>query len=148
MEKNLLKEAEEIIDLLRGIHKEFRDCSIEYVNHCGFTLQQVMLIHEVDKHPKIHLNELSDKLKLSKSTVCGIVDRLESQEIVIRKRPQNNKRVVEISLTEKALKGKSVIQNARAKYLGEILEKASKEEVKEILESLRKLSKLVKKEEI
>lgn len=39
-------------------------------------------------------------MNLTKSTVSGIVDRLEKQGVVIREIPKDNRRIVKLSISE------------------------------------------------
>lgn len=146
MEQQLIDYAEEIIDLFRSIHKEFRANIIKKTCCHGFTAPQILLMHELYHNPGVSLNELSKKLSLSKSTVSGIVDRLEKQGYVIREIPEENRRMVKISLTNKALE-KSYIKNIKTKHLAEMLEKIGLEETEKILSAFRKLENLSRLEE-
>ena len=68
-------------------------------------LIQVCLHHKVwllgllSKNKKMKITELSNQLCLSNSTVSGIIDRLEKQEMVVRERSKEDKRVVYVSIS-------------------------------------------------
>lgn len=67
----------------------------------GVTLAQCHTLLEVHSHNSINLNKLSEKLYLDKSTVSRTVDSLVKNGIVNRVIPEENRRKVTISLTEK-----------------------------------------------
>lgn len=56
-------------------------------NFTDFTFQQISVLKFIYNNPGINLNELSKKLMLAKSTVSGIVNRLELKKAIIKVRP-------------------------------------------------------------
>lgn len=80
------------------------------------------------------IGELSSKLYLACSTTTDLIDRMENNNLVIRIKDINDRRVVRIHLLDE---GKRVIReviNKRQNYLEEILVNSSTEEV-ELLQS-------------
>lgn len=138
MNQQLINYAEEIIDIFRVLHKEFRAQIIKETCAQDLTVPQIMLMHELYHYPGITLNELSKRLSLSKSTVSGIVDRLEKNGYVIREIPENNRRTVKISLSPKA-SNEAYFRNIKTNLLSPILEKLGLEETEKIVEAFRKL---------
>lgn len=138
MNQQLINYAEEIINLFRDMTKEFRSQIIKETCSHGLTVPQIMLMHELYRHPDITLNELSKRLSLSKSTVSGIVDRLEKSGHVVREIPENNRRIVKISLSPKA-SNESYFRNIKTNHLASILEKLGLEETEKIVTAFRKL---------
>ncbi len=80
-----------------------RELSIQINATCceGVTLAQCHTLLEVDSHNSINLNELSEKLYLDKSTVSRTVDSLVKNGTVNRVIPEENRRMITISLTDK-----------------------------------------------
>lgn len=138
MNQQLTNYAEEIIDIFRVLNKGFKDKIIKEVCSHGLTVPQIMLMHELYHHPGITLNELSKRLSLSKSTVSGIVDRLEKNGHVVREIPENNRRTVKLSLSDKAL-GESCVRNIKTNHLVPILEKLGLDETERIVDAFRTL---------
>ena len=141
MQDQLIGYAEEIITLYRSIAKKFKTQLMNNIENLGFTWPQMMLMHVLHHHPNITLNELSKRLSLSKSTVSGIVDRLEAQGMVSRERPEDNRRTVRISLTSKAVKNGG-IKDTITRHFAQALEKLEKEEIESIIYGLKKLEGL------
>lgn len=52
----------------------------------------------------IPIKELSEKTGLAKTTLTGMLDRLEAQELTVRSYSQKDRRTVRIKLTQKARK--------------------------------------------
>lgn len=65
----------------------------------GITIPQAFVIGEICMKPKT-IGELSKALDLSNSTVSGIIDRLERNNIVVRDRDEKDRRVVRVSLSQ------------------------------------------------
>lgn len=141
MKQQLINDAEEIIDIFRYLFKEFRAQILKETCSCGFTVPQMMLIHELFHKPGITLNELSKKLSLSKSTVSGIVERLEKQGYVTKEIPEENKRIVRISLSENKV-NETNFKDIKTKYLVKLLKDLNEEELEKILWAFRKLYEL------
>lgn len=92
---------EKIIKLYGLLWDDFHEIASVQFRKYKFTAPQAMAIRMLHSTPYITLKELSEKLSLSKSTVSGIVDRLESENIVIREIPKENRRTVKLSLSPK-----------------------------------------------
>lgn len=144
MNQQLTNYAEEFVNIFRSLHKSFRSHIIKEACNYGFTVPQVLLMHELYHNPGITLNELSKKLSLSKSTVSGIIDRLEKNEYIVKETPEENRRIVKISLSEKALKHQEWINNIKTQYLSEIFSKLGLSETEKIINALRNLDAAVK----
>lgn len=140
------KQADEIFEIFRNIKKgigcKFEKCSKEY----GFTAPQLGVIFHLYKIPAITLNELSEHMYLTKSTVSGIIDRLAKQGVVVREIPEDNRRTVKLYLSEEFKKNND-ISLIREKFFSEVvlksLKKMSPEEIEKMIYGLRKFSMLI-----
>jgi len=111
--------------------------------HQGMTAPQGMVMGILSKEKTMKITELSSKLSLSNSTVSGIIDRLEKQGMVERKRSEEDRRVVHVSI---AAKFKGVHQNFHKRLeenIGNVLNKGTPEELDRIFEGLDALKKLL-----
>lgn len=104
----LSKQADEIINVFKNIKKTLSSKFNKLAKKYGFTPQQLIVIFHLYKMPSITLNELSDHMGLSKSTVSGIIDRLANQGVVVREIPKDNRRVVNLSLSEEFKKNNDI----------------------------------------
>lgn len=143
MDDKLVKQSEELTFLFRSIIKNFRQYVQNQVCGFGYTVPQFQLLKELYLHPDITLKELSERLSLAKSTVSGIVDRLEAQGAVIRTRVEEDRRTVRIALAPETLKLKESLQAIKNNYMAGMLSELEPEEVEQILESFRKIHGLV-----
>jgi len=134
--------SERVIFLFKSIHKIYRNQMCEKSRQYGFTGPQIGLIYALHKNPFATLNELSQQLGLSKSTVSGIVDRLVGQGVVLREIPENNRRIVRLSISPE-FEQNNVLKELMNKYFADILQDASDEEMAKIISGLETLYTLI-----
>ena len=67
------------------------------------TAVQLKTLYRIYFNPNIGVGELANKLSLTKSTVSGVIDRLVFRNLVERIVPEENRRSVNIHLTEEGL---------------------------------------------
>jgi len=142
LQQSWSKDSERVVALFKSIHKVYRDHLYKKSKQYGFTGPQIGLIMGLHKKPFSTLNELSDCLGLSKSTVSGIVDRLVCQGVVIREIPENNRRIVRLSLSPEWQKN-NALHDLMNKYIYDTLNNASKEEMEKIILGLEILYALI-----
>ncbi|MDW8800986.1 MarR family transcriptional regulator [Clostridium sp. A1-XYC3] len=140
--QQLINYAEEIIDIFRLLSKILKGHITKEADDLGFTVPQIMLMNILSEHPGISLNELSKRLSLSKSTVSGIVDRLEKNGNLIREIPEENRRTVKIFLSENCPDFKRV-RDIKTQHLSKILEELGIEETEKFLISFNKLKEAI-----
>ncbi|WP_243156354.1 MarR family transcriptional regulator [Clostridium sp. C8-1-8] len=135
---------ERLMTLFRNLQKDFNDYFIEKAKQYGFSGSQLFSIHAIYKNPGINIQELSKKLSLSKSTVSALIDKLVEQGSVIREIPEDNRRSVNLYLSEEFL-GKFNIPEIRSQYFADMAKIASIEELKEVVTGLEKFQELINK---
>ena len=127
-------DSAKVAKLFREVMHLFKHSMGKVFEDIGMTAPQGMLIGILSKEKTLKITELSAKLSLSNSTVSGIVDRLEKQGMVERKRSELDKRVVYVSISSDF---KEMHQNFH-KRLEEIIEnsmnKGTPEELNKIFE--------------
>lgn len=134
--------AEEVKNLLRSINKNYRSYVLDQIGEHNLTVPQLMVLQELYHHPNITLKELSELVILAKSTVCGIVDRLEMQGAVIRVRDPEDRRTVKISLSREVSEITDTVNIIKKNYLAGLLKKIEPSEVEKIVYGLRLLNNL------
>ncbi|MEH7547744.1 MarR family transcriptional regulator [Neobacillus bataviensis] len=66
----------------------------------GITPVQLKALYKINYNPNISLGDLAEKLKLTNSTVSGVIDRLVHSGLVERVIPPGDRRSVSIRLTD------------------------------------------------
>lgn len=84
----------------------------------GMTAPQVRVILEVFINKKISVKELTQNLRMTQSTVSDIVERLTEKGILIKKPNPQDKRSVQIMLTEEMVK---IIEETSPKPIQQIM---------------------------
>lgn len=113
-------------------------------NGMNLTAPQAMVIGILSHDGKMNIGELSKKLGLSLSTVSGIIDRLENQNMVERIRSQQDRRVVYVDLTEKHKKAAKERFSHMEKMFESIMSRATPEEFNDIIKGINILEKLLR----
>ena len=133
---------ERVVFLFKSIQKKYRDQIFEKSRQYGFTGPQIGLIIGLHKNPYLTLKEMSECLGLSKSTVSGIVDRLVEKGVVLREIPEDNRRIVRLSLSSDFQKN-NVLKELTNKYINDSLKDASEEDLNKIITGLEILYQLL-----
>lgn len=136
--------SERVAFLFRAIQKIYKQHIFEITKQYGFTGAQFALIVELYKNPFKTLNEMSECLGLTKSTVSGMVDRLVGQGVVIREIPANNRRTVQLSISPEFPKNNG-FKELMSQYMTDTIKGASEEEIQKIISGLEILYSLIKK---
>ena len=99
----------EIVDNIRRLFQAVNEYSKKAERETGLTGPQLWAIKVIAKSAPIKVSELARRMYLHPATVVGIVDRLEARGLVSRTRSQEDRRVVEIDLTDK---GKDIVSQS------------------------------------
>jgi len=129
----------EIFSTLRRIIKTIDIYSAKLKMEHKINSSQLSCLLVLGDSSPISLSQLSKKVSLSPSMITGVIDQLESKELVSRARNSTDRRVILIELTEK---GKETLKNAPLslqKKLINALSVIKKEEKIEINKGLLKL---------
>ncbi|MBN1758708.1 MAG: MarR family transcriptional regulator [Chitinispirillaceae bacterium] len=120
----------EILDLIFDNVKkvifpeEWIEIDLTLSKHELFTLMLV------ERKGEITMSQIAAYVNVSMSTATGIVDRLVKNGFLVRNRTETDRRIVIISLTEKAKKLVAEIQGIATRYITLIGESLSDEEKK------------------
>jgi len=90
----------EIMDNIRRVFQVVNEQSKRVERETGLTGPQVWAIKVIAAEGTIRVSDLARKMYLHPTTVVGIVDRLEKRELVHRLRSREDRRVVDVALTD------------------------------------------------
>lgn len=131
---------------LRYISAFIKQKGRDILNHYPITLPQFYALQWLLEDGDMTIGELSNKLFLACSTTTDLVDRMEKNQLVLRVKDTNDRRVVRIHLLER---GKQIIDEViikRQEYLKDVFDQFSNEEVLNLKTSLSKLHQEMKQE--
>ena len=91
---------EEVLVALRQIMRATDLHSKQLKKLTGLTTPQLVVLLSLQDRGDVSVGVLADRISLSQATVTSILDRLERQELVSRRRNEQDRRKVHIDLTE------------------------------------------------
>ena len=94
----------EILVSFLEITKAYNKLVKKDADRLGITSVQLKALYKIDNNSNISLGELAEKLRLTNSTVSGVIDRLVHSGLVERVVPKGDRRAVSIHLTEDGIK--------------------------------------------
>jgi len=104
-----LSTTEAVLVALRRIMRAVDLRSRRLVAQHGVTGPQLILLKEIERREHLSVSELCRDVHLSQATVTGILDRLEKRGLVGRRRSEQDRRRVVVSLTDE---GAAVLDTA------------------------------------
>ena len=137
-----------VLETLRQISRAIGLRSRQLVKTVGLTVPQLLILKEVTENGESAIGHVADQVSLSQATVTTIVDRLELQGLVVRRRDTVDRRKVLIAATEA---GQTIVARNPAILQEEFTEAFSKLENWEqtqILSSLQHVAAMMKVQQI
>ncbi len=95
-----MKKYEELLVSLRKVIRAIDLYSKKLSKETGLTSPQLLVLQSIYRHEGVMVKEIAEDINLSSATITSILDRLEKRELVTRLRSTQDKRKVEISLTQ------------------------------------------------
>ena len=139
------EQIEKIINLFKLLQRRMRETAAQKFKACGYTMQQRTVMFILYETPNIMLNELSEKMGLTKSTVSSIVERMANQGIIVREIPKDNRRTVKLSLDPEFLEKSRNIFDKNTFYNDLFnFQEISVEDAEAIIYALDRVTKVMK----
>lgn len=135
-----------VVSILRKVIGAIKQRTQAHFKEMNLTGPQGILIGTLHHYGEMKISDLSEKLGLSNSTVSGIIDRLENQGLVERRRIKEDRRVVYVNITETYRKNFEQHFEDINKMFEEILDKAAPDEIKTIFDGLNMLESLMERQ--
>jgi DNA-binding MarR family transcriptional regulator len=141
------EQIDRILEAIIYLYTESRRLTKEQAARIGLTGPQLSVAKMLEELGDLSLSELSDRIRAQNSTVTGIVDRMEREGLVDRKRSAEDRRVVHIRLTDKGLKLSRSMSFEPFKIFRSAFENAlTPQELQTLLLLLDKLATYVRRE--
>jgi len=97
----LQRDVDKIVETIVYLYTESRRLTKEVARASNLTGPQLTVVKMLQHLGDLSLSELSERIRAGNSTVSGIIDRMEREDLVRRVRSKEDRRVVHIKLTEK-----------------------------------------------
>ena len=134
------KAVADIIDNLRRVFQVVNEYSKKAERETGLTGPQLWAIKVIAETAPIKVSELARRMYLHPATVVGILDRLETRGLVSRTRSREDRRVVEVGLSDV---GKDLVTQAPEVAQGLLVQGLEHMPMDELLLIANGLEKLV-----
>ncbi|MFD1030461.1 MarR family winged helix-turn-helix transcriptional regulator [Metaplanococcus flavidus] len=124
---------------LRYISGIIKQKGREILNSYTITPPQFIALQWLFEHGDMTIGDLSNKMYLAFSTTTDLVDRMEKNELVVRIREEQDRRVVRIKLLKEGERIIEEVIHKRQDYLQNVLKEFNEDEVEQFSFLLEKL---------
>jgi MarR family transcriptional regulator, organic hydroperoxide resistance regulator len=139
----LKPEVDQILESIIYLYTESRRITKEFARRANLTGPQLTTIKMLEAFGDLSLSELSERMRAQNSTVTGIVDRMEREDLVVRTRSTEDRRVVKLKLTEKGARIAREIAVEPMELFKSALVSLSATEARDLLKILTKIARRV-----
>jgi MarR family transcriptional regulator, organic hydroperoxide resistance regulator len=136
-------EVDSILEAIVYLYTESRRVTKEVARSAELTGPQLTVLKVLEGVGDLSLSELSERIRAQNSTVTGIIDRMEREGLVVRARSTEDRRVVNIQLTEKGARIARDIAVEPMEIFRSALESLSAGEMRDLLRILTKIAQRV-----
>jgi DNA-binding MarR family transcriptional regulator len=133
-----------IVEAMLYLYTESRRITKGLAGRYGLTGPQLAVIKMLEPVGKLSLSELSALIRARNSTVTGIIDRMEREGWVVRRRSDHDRRVINIELTPKGQKLASGISVEPVQIFRQVLSELSARDRAELGRILNRLARRVR----
>lgn len=135
----------ELSDLISGFVREFRLLEKDEISCYGVTISQQYVVQELARAGKLTMNELSERMSVATSTMTRIIDNLVRDGIIERIRDEQDRRIVQVALTNRGGKLAKELDDCVDTLMNAILTQIPPEKQKDVLESFKLLVTAIRK---
>ncbi len=138
-EHNVSENVVKIEKYLRKIDYIIRLKGREILNDFNITVPQFTALQILINCPGMTIGELSQKMALACSTITDLVDRMERNGFVARKKDEKDKRVVRIEVLSKGYQIVDKVLEKRINFLNSKMAGLTEEQKDSLCEGLERL---------
>jgi DNA-binding MarR family transcriptional regulator len=144
IQPDMKSDVDEVIEAIVYLYTESRRLTKELARRADLTGPQLTVVKLLEQIGDLSLSELSERIRAQNSTVTGIIDRMVRENLVVRERSKEDRRVVFIRLTPKGRKLAQDITVEPMEIFRSALEDLSAAEVRDLVKILGKVAKKVR----
>lgn len=139
LDKNISESVINIEKYLRKVDYIIRRKGREILKDFNITIPQFTALQILMNNEGMTIGELSQKMSLACSTITDLIDRMERNELVNRKRDENDKRVVRVEVLPKGHEIVEKVLEQRVMFLDSKMKGLSEEQKLSLDEGLKSL---------
>lgn len=136
--------ALEVLGEFRLIFKSARKHFKSVQDSAGVSGAQLWVLSEVARTPGMRVSDLAAKMSIHQSTASNLIERLESESLLLRTRDKDDQRVVRLRLTPAAEKIVAKAPGPPEGILPDALKRLSRNELIELKSHLHKVTGLLR----
>jgi DNA-binding MarR family transcriptional regulator len=136
-----LKIVENIQDAMPVIHKKI----LAGISMEGLTNHQTRLLMMIRKHEGRPMKFYGNKMLMSKSNFSNLVESLIVEDLVVRKKSQEDRRLVNLFISEKGKDTCNMHRSQIKEYLLDKMDSLTDEELEILEESFENIRRILKK---
>lgn len=144
MDSKSNENVENIEKFLRKIDYIVRKNGREILNDFSITIPQFTALQILLNNGDMTIGELSQKMSLACSTITDLIDRMEKNELVIRKKDEKDKRIVRIEVLSRGFDILEKVLARRIEFLSGKLNEFSNDDKELLDKTLCKLYQAMK----
>lgn len=133
----------EVMKRVKKLKESLHDNMSHVFKDFNLTGPQGMVVALLFRMNALKVSDLARRMGLSMSTVSGILDRLERDQIIYREKSPSDGRVLMVKLTEEFKKNSSVARLQMNRHWSETLNLATEEEIEILLKAIDIMERLV-----
>ena len=108
--------------------------------HSAYSETDLLTLRYIAEARECIMSEISSLLGVAPTTTTSLIDRLERRKLISRKRTDNNRRVVQLSLTKKGIDVVATADKEQDARSVRLLSLLTEEEQEEYIGVIRKLA--------
>jgi DNA-binding MarR family transcriptional regulator len=139
---------EQLLIALRQVIRAIDLHSKKLNRDAGLTAPQLIILRCIEAEPGISPKQVAIQVNLSQGTITTILDRLQSRELIIRKRSELDRRSWQLNITRK---GKTLLDQAPTPLQQDFIERFNALqtwEQQQILTSVQRIASMMNAESI
>ena len=138
----------EVIKRIKRMKQMMHENMENMFKSVNLTAPQGMVVGTLFKNGPMKIGDISQSMDLSMSTISGIIDRLEKNDIVIREKSTEDKRVILVDLTPNFKTSSKEIFKKMEFDWGEKIKNATEEEIETILKGFDALEHVLDRKSV
>lgn len=136
--------AKEVVAITPSIHAAVLQRHPNVLSHGRVTIPQMFIMEALLSKKECNMTELAKMLGVTKSAVTGVIDRLIKERLVQRSRPERDRRVVKIHLTEKGAQLSKKLRDFQLRVIADLFSNINVNERTQYLHILQKVQKNIR----
>ena len=134
--------AKNMFNVLPMLRKRLLHMDVVQAEH-GIPLSHVQVLSMLNDGKTLSVSDISRRLGIAKPNITPLVDRLLALGLVERQRDENDRRVVNVVITDTGMKKLDAIQATIAEQVRKQVDQLTAPEFKELSEALDSLARIL-----